>query len=228
MKNILSILIFLQSINLVSQISPNSVLQLRNITDAEMTGMVGTANEGSLIYNTDDDGIYRYNGTVWTKIDNSLQTVVLNRDSGFGGGPNDDYFFNGQDNYRDFPVDAGDIQTIDSNIFEVIGNGEIRVLEDGVYFISGAISTEGDFPDDDDIKYILGVFLNGNTANDDIIGFLTRGFVTADSNNEFWGASGVMMYQLEANDIINLRYRIDANETNINGWFTNIGITKMQ
>ena len=262
MKNILSIIVILLSITSSAQINANSVLKLRNVTALEMNAIV-TPNTGSVVFNTDDDGIYKFNGTVWTKIDNSLQSIVLNRDSGLGGSGSatgGDYTFDGDDNYHNFPVggDASQIQEIDTNIFEVIGDGRLRVLEDGVYFISGGISTEGDFPntyDFDDVtnindvnnfnqvddrfddvedafdsfepvKYVLGVFLNG-TANANIIGFLTRGFVSVPDDGEFWGTSGVLTYKLSANDVIRVRYRIDAGG-DIDGWFTNIGMTKMQ
>lgn len=232
MKNIFLVIIFILSIKTFSQLEEGQVFTIPNVTEINMNAL--NPNEGSVVYNTDDDGIYKYNGTVWTKIDNSLQALVLNSDS--GGPTMGAETIIANDNYNDFPLDGGDVQTIDNNIFQINGDGEIEVLEDGVYFITAGLSSDNSFPEDDYIKYAIAAFLNNETGGinqNDLIGFFTRGYVDIPAqggDNEYWGGSGTLIYLLEANDVINVRYRFDVPDgnTTFTSWLINIGITKIQ
>jgi len=50
----------------LAQIDANSVMGIPSATTAEMSGIV-TPNLGSVLYNTDDDAIYRYTTSGWVK-----------------------------------------------------------------------------------------------------------------------------------------------------------------
>ncbi len=196
-----------------SQLDGDAVFSLPKVTNAEMLGVI-SPNTGSLVYNTDDDSIYKFDGTNWVKTDtaSSLKSVVLNRTGGY-------LLPNATNTYFDFPINTAHTQSIDSDTFTVTGNGSIRVLRDGVYMISAELSTSN-MPAGD-TKYIIGAFRNGG-----LIGYLTRGSVSLP-NRDWWGGTGVLMYNLNANDIIQIRYVLNAGET-LNGRFMNIGITKIK
>jgi hypothetical protein len=67
MKHTLSTVLFLLlTVTLSAQIDANSVTGTPTATTAEMTGIV-SPNIGSVLYNTDDDAIYRYTSTGWQK-----------------------------------------------------------------------------------------------------------------------------------------------------------------
>jgi hypothetical protein len=56
-------------LGLSAQIDPNLILGLTKATTTQMNGIVGSY-EGSLLYNTDDQNMYVYNGTTWAKSSN--------------------------------------------------------------------------------------------------------------------------------------------------------------
>ncbi len=218
----LFIIVFLTLINssfVNAQLGASSVLQLQNVSNAEMLAIV-SPNTGSLVYNTSDEGVYKFNGTNWVRADvkNSLKTLVLDRTGGYTLATTNNTYF-------DFPLNATHVQTIDSDTFEVTGDGTIRILADGVYMISAELSTSN-MPAGT-TKYIIAAFLNGTANPGDIMGYLNRGFVTLPSQ-DWWGATGVLMYTLSQNDIIRLRYVLNAGGANLTGRFINIGITKVK
>lgn len=195
------------------QIDRDAIFSLPRLTNTEMLG-IANPYLGSILYNTDDNNVYKFDGTSWVRIDETLtlDSVILNREGGYT-------LPNATNVYFDFPINANHIQSIDTDVFEIIGDGEIRVLESGVYLISAELSTSN-LPSGD-IKYILGAFRNGT-----LIGYLTRGSVNLP-NTDWWGASGVLMYNFTANDEIRIRYVLNAGQT-LTGRFINIGITKMK
>lgn len=143
------------------------------------------------------------------------RTIVLNR---LGTG-NNTLLPNATNTYFDFPLDATHTQVNTGSNYTVVGNGEIRVLTDGVYLLSASLSTNN-MPSGG-IKYIIGAFVNGS-----LIGYLTRGFVTLPST-DWWGGSGVLMYNLQANDVVNMRYVLNNNGNALSARYVNIGITKI-
>ena len=54
------------TITVSAQIDANSIMGIPTATTAEMTG-IATPGIGSILYNTDDDAIYRYTSTGWQK-----------------------------------------------------------------------------------------------------------------------------------------------------------------
>ncbi len=175
--------------------------------------------ESVIAYSTDEKLFYYFDGTNWVQLNNpelnSLKVVVLNRTGGYT-------LPNQTNQYQDFPINATHTQTIDTDVFSVTGNGEITVLQDGVYLMSAELSTSN-MPAGG-TKYIIGAFRNNNS---NLIGYLTRGFVTLPSR-DWWGGTGVLMYQLNANDRIKMRYVLNAGGTPLTGRFMNIGITKLR
>ncbi|SEB38793.1 hypothetical protein SAMN04489761_0361 [Tenacibaculum sp. MAR_2009_124] len=195
-----------------AQIDANSLFALPRATNTEMLGITAP-NTGSLLYNTDDNSIYKFNGTNWSAIDDTakLKSIILNRDGGYS-------LPNATNTYYNFPINNSHVQYIDNDVFQVVSNGTIRVLKTGIYMISAELSTSN-MPVGN-TKYIIAAFRNNN-----LIAYLNRGSVSL-TNQDWWGSTGVVMYNLNANDQISLRYVLNAGGT-LNGRLINIGITKM-
>ncbi|SNR16350.1 hypothetical protein [Tenacibaculum jejuense] len=213
-KYLLSIALLLYVFVAKSQVLPGvPVSGFPSGTTAQIQA-ISSPVESVIAYSTDEKIFYYYEGTNWIPLNNpnSLKVVVLNRTGGYT-------LPNATNTYFDFPINAAHTQTIDSDVFTVTGNGRIRILQTGVYLISAELSTS-DMPSGG-TKYIIGAFRNGG-----LIGYLTRGFVTLPSQ-DWWGGTGVLMYSLNANDEITLRYVLNAGRT-LTGRFMNIGITKMR
>ncbi len=171
-----------------SQIDGDAIFTLPKVTTTEMLG-ISTPNTGSLVYNTSDDGIYKFNGSSWLRIDasSSLKSVVLNRTSGYT-------LPNSTNTYFDFPINNTHVQSLDSDVFTIVGNGRIKVLNSGVYMIAAELSTSN-MPAGD-TKYIIGAFRNNS-----LIGYLTRGSVDLPSQ-DWWGGTGILTYNLNKDDEI--------------------------
>ena len=197
---------------MLCQIEANAIFGLTQHTNSEMLSVI-SPNKGSMVYNTDDDKIYKFDGSSWVPIEavSSLKSIVLNRTGGYT-------LPTGTNRYFDFPINASNIQSIDPSVFSVVANGTIRILEAGTYLIAGGLSTSN-MPSGS-TKYIIGAFRNGV-----LIGYLTRGFVTLP-NDDWWGGTGFLMYNFNANDTITLRYVLNAGRT-LTGRFMNVGISKV-
>lgn len=67
MKKVLLIILVLGlGVNLFAQIDPELLLELTKGTTAEMNAV--SPEKGTLLYNTDDDMVYRYDGASWTSV----------------------------------------------------------------------------------------------------------------------------------------------------------------
>lgn len=62
----LTIILLLLTFSVTAQIDANSLMGIPTATTAEMGAIVGP-NIGAVLYNTDDDAIYRYTSTGWQK-----------------------------------------------------------------------------------------------------------------------------------------------------------------
>ncbi|WBX78003.1 hypothetical protein PG911_07035 [Tenacibaculum ovolyticum] len=140
------------------------------------------------------------------------KTVILNRNSSTN-------LNTGTNTFYDLPLNTPQIQFINTSYYSVVENSEIKVLHDGNYLISGEISVTN-MPSGD-TKFILGVFINGIRR-----GYLSRGF-TSFPSQDYWGTTGTLMYALNQNDLVNVRYVINAGGTTLNSNLLNIGITKL-
>lgn len=156
-------------------------------------------------------------GVNWQLLINTLQkdkgTLILNRESSIQLTPSP----NPTNTFYNLPVNTTHIMDNNPILFQVISNGKIRILQDGFYIISGEISTTN-MPSGD-TKYILALFINNVRR-----AYLSRGFASLPST-DYWGTTGVIMYKLNANDVVDIRYVLNANSLNSN--FLNIGITKL-
>lgn len=80
------------TLSVCAQIDANSVTGTPTATTAEMNAIVGP-NIGSVLYNTDDDAIYRYTSTGWQKNsddqydDEVLLRTAIDMDEGGAGSP---------------------------------------------------------------------------------------------------------------------------------------------
>lgn len=137
-------------------------------------------------------------------------SIVLNKSGGT--------LPNSSNTYYDFPIGSTDIQSIDSNTFQVVGNGKIKVLKAGTYSITAGLSCNN-MPAGG-TKYIIGMKVNGGLR-----GYISRGFVTLP-NPDYWGSSGVIIYNFNTNDIINIQYVLNAGIT-LNTVFINLGVNKL-
>jgi len=212
MKQVLFALIFILGFGAYSQAPlADELVKIHSVSNAQMNAIVNPI-EGTLIFNTDDRTCYYYDGVAWKTVNEpTSKTVILNRDG--GSLPNaTNTFFN-------LPVDASHIQTIDNTLYNVSGTAQITILEAGNYLLSGEISTTN-MPSGD-VKFILGVFINGTRR-----GYLSRGSVNLPSR-DFWGTTGTLMYALQENDVVSIRYVLNAGGTPLNANFSNIGITKI-
>lgn len=214
MKIINSVVLFcLLSFNAFSQApTANDLVKIHSVTTLEMNA-INLPMEGSLVFNTDENTTYEYNGANWNRFttNEESKTVVLNGDGGSLPTQTNTFF--------DLPVDASNIQYINSTYFNVTNIGEITILEQGNYLISGEISTTN-MPSGN-TKYILALFINGVRS-----GYLSRGVANLPSQ-DYWGTTGVIMYSLAANDLVSIQYVINANGATLNANFSNIGITKL-
>ncbi|RFN58599.1 hypothetical protein [Marixanthomonas ophiurae] len=197
--------------------STNGALVPPRMSESDMNA-IPTPLDGAVVFNTDKQKlVIRSNGNWIPLSTGSAKSIVLNKDYGT---TNNGVINSNGNTYQDFPLSAGDILEDDNTIFEFLTKGSIKVNVSGVYFMSAALSIRN-LPATS-TKYVLAVERNG-----DLIGYLTRGNVELP-NSDFWGASGSLMYSLEADDELKFRYVINnGNITTFNARFMNIGINKI-
>lgn len=194
--------------------SVGNLIKVHEATQTEINSLTNE-EEGMLIYNEDTKQLNFFEGSNWVAPSNTSKTLVLNR----AENGNNNLIVNTTNQYFDFPVNASHELNNTGGIFQTIGNGRIRVNETGTYFMSAAFSVR-DMPAGD-TKYIIGVFING-----DLIGYLTRGFASLPSR-DWWGASGTIVYPLNANDEVRFRYVVNNSGNPLDVVFVNIGITQL-
>lgn len=198
-----------------------SVLQIDSTTGAfvppRMTttqmNAIPTPLEGAMVYNTTTNAYYVFKNNNWTPQSN--RTLIVNREFP----TNNNAILTPNNTYVDFPI--GNSNTISNNIdlYNVTANGTISINQTGNYLFTASLSSPN-MPNGN-TKYILALFIN-NT----LVGYLNRGVATLQST-DYWGTSGAIMYPVNANDVIKIRYVINNNGTTINAKFANIGVTKL-
>ena len=204
--------------NIYGQLEPGALMGIPNVSNADMiiSGAAQGIQAGTLVYNQDIGSLYQFDGTNWIRLAEEIRkTIVLNRSAG----GNNTLLPNATNTYFDFPLDASHTQVNTGGVFTVVGNGRIQISEAGTYLMSAELSTNN-MPAGD-TKYIIGAFRNGI-----LIGYLTRGFASLP-NQDWWGGTGVLMYNLNANDIIGFRYVLNNNGNALSARFLNIGMTKI-
>jgi len=86
MKNIINKLTFLTlvvsiQLSILHAITTEEILKIHKVTTVEMNN-INTPQVGSLVYNTTDDTLYFYTGTVWKRLRSSGSETILNAGSG--------------------------------------------------------------------------------------------------------------------------------------------------
>lgn len=194
--------------------SIGELIKVHGANQTEINGLTN-AEDGMLIYNEDSKQLNFFEGTKWVAPAKTNKTLVLNR----AANGNNNLIANQTNRYFDLPVNATHELSNTGGIYQVTGNGRIRVSEAGTYFMSAAFSVR-DMPSGD-TKYIIGVFINGTLR-----GYLTRGFASLPSQ-DWWGTSGTIIYPLQTNDEVRFRYVVNNNGRALDAVFINVGITQL-
>lgn len=197
-----------------AQISPDALLGVPTATTAEITAIAAPIL-GNIVYDTTLKNVFQYDGSTWQPLGAKSQTIVLNRSAG----GNNNLLVNAKNTYFDMPLDATHEIVNTGATFQTTSNGEVTILKNGTYLISSALSTR-DMPAGN-TKYILGAFINGTLR-----GYLARGFASL-LGQDYWGTSGTLMYPLDENDTVTIRYVLNNNGNPLDAVFVNIGITKI-
>ncbi|MGO4912180.1 hypothetical protein [Leeuwenhoekiella sp. W20_SRS_FM14] len=186
-----------------------------SVTTLEMNALATI--EGSIVYNTDFNCLFQYNGS-WSSLCKQSNTKKVTLYKNFNG----DNVIIANAAFHNFPFGSNpvDIKEIDSDTFEILGDGSIRVLQAGSYFISASLAVRN--MNSGNRKYILAVF-EGTTRR----GYMSRGFTNVPTGNDYFGVSGVFQYYFNANAIINIQYYFNTPTTTFNGDLMHIGIVKL-
>lgn len=194
-------------------LNPQLLLKLNDGTTTEINNTT-SAEAGVMAYDSDQKVAKIYDGTTWQAMSTpSRGSIILNRNGGSG------ILTTADNTYFDMPITASHIQANEGGLFTVVGTGEIRIEQNGIYALSASLSTSN-MPVGN-TKYILAA-----RRNNSLIGYLSRGSVTL-TGPDFWGTSGTITYTLSAGDVINFQYVINAGGSNLNAVFTNASITKL-
>ncbi|KJJ37987.1 hypothetical protein [Aequorivita vladivostokensis] len=180
------------------------------MTDVQMRN-IPTPLDGAVVYNTTTQSLFVFSNGSWKTTTNP--TLVLNRAGGTVSTMNNTYY--------NFPLNSTHVQINDPTTFTISANGTIVINKTGTYAISASFSTSN-IPSGSH-KYIIGAYRNNS-----LVGYLSRGFVSVPgTGTDYFGASGILTYYLNAGDILELQYVLNNDNNPLNAAFFNIGITKM-
>ena len=194
-------------------LDPELLLKLNEGTTTVLNNTTGV-EAGVLAYDSDLKVVKVHDGTTWQAMSApSRGSIILNRNGGSG------ILTTANNTYFDMPITTSHIQANEVSLFTVVGTGKIRIEQDGIYALSASLSTSN-MPLGN-TKYILAA-RRGNS----LIGYLSRGSVTLPSQ-DYWGTSGTITYALNAGEVINFQYVINAGGSSLNAVFTNVSITKL-
>ncbi len=182
------------------------------MTNTQMMSIT-TPLDGALVFNTTKNSYFIFENGSWSSLSNS--TLILNRSYGSANA----LISTSTNTYYDLPIGASDTQVTNSQVYNVTGDGTITILESGNYMFSASMSIRN-MPSGS-TKYIMAITLNGN-----LIGYLNRGFATL-TGADYWGTSGNIMYPINANDEVKIRYVINNGGVPLDAHLVNIGISKM-
>lgn len=217
-KSLLSAILFvLLPTVLFSQVginttSPTETLDVNGTLRIRQTDIGSTVSAKDSLLVVDGNGVLKRTNSSEILNQAKARTIVLNREDAVALSTANNTFYN-------LPLGTAHVQITDSAFFTVIGNGKIKVLQSGVYLISGELSLTN-MPSGGR-KFILGLFVNGIRR-----AYLSRGYASL-SSTDYWGTTGFVMYSLNANDVIDVRYVLNNGGTTLNSNFLNIGVTKL-
>ncbi|WP_146743730.1 hypothetical protein [Aequorivita sp. CIP111184] len=185
---------------------------------------IPTPLKGATIFNITTNTIFVFNGTTWkNQLRATLSSLTLYRD--FSGSET----IKGNSTFNNFIIGAAasEIKSIDTDVFEVMGDGKIKVKVDGVYQFSAGLSVQNfdGGTSGSARKFIIAIFRNTTLR----YGYFSRGFAYIPSASEYWGTSGVFQAAFSANDIIDVQYYLDnSGAANLKADFMNIGVVLVQ
>jgi len=182
------------------------------MTTDEMN-LISTPLDGSLIFNTSVNSYYVYKNGTWSSSSNS--SIIINKNFS----SNNNALETPNNSYVTFPIGADDVIANNTNIYQVVSNGVVKIKENGNYLFSASLSTSN-MPSGNK-KYILGIY-----KNNALVAYLSRGFSSLPSQ-DYWGTSGNVMYPFSANDLVKFRYVLNNDGNTLNAKFINFGITKL-
>ncbi|WP_131453995.1 hypothetical protein [Neotamlana sedimentorum] len=229
MKNIIfTILLLLSNFCSFSQVGigttnpdDGAILQLESTTGAFVPPRVTTVQmnaiptplDGALVFNTTNNSLYTYKNSHWSSLENN--TLVVNREFANGNTA----LSTADNTYFDLPIGISDVIVNNTDVYNVTANGTVTILKPGNYMFSASLSSSN-LPKGIH-KYILALTINGT-----LVGYLVRGYTDLPDTN-YWGTSGNIIYPVNANDVIKIRYVLNNGGTAIAAKFINIGITKL-
>jgi hypothetical protein len=176
---------------------------------------IPTPLDGAMVFNTTYDSYYVYKNGGWSSL--SLRNGTLSVNNSFSG--NNNILSASNNTYYDFPIGAGagEIIAIDNSVYSVTGDGTVTILKTGNYLFTAALSPSN-MPSGS-TKYILAMEINGS-----LVAYLTRGYASLPSN-DWWGASGNVIYPVTAGDVIKIRYVLNNGGIALHARIINFGMT---
>ncbi|NMH87842.1 hypothetical protein [Flavivirga algicola] len=182
------------------------------MTNTQMMSIT-TPLDGALVFNTTKSSYCIYKNSAWTSLTNSALVMNMVGTSG------NSIISTNTNTYYDFPIGSSNVLVTNSQVYNVTANGTITIQEPGNYMFSASLSIRN-MPSGS-TKFIIAITVNGH-----LIGYLSRGFATL-TGTDYWGTSGNIMYPINANDEVKIRYVINNGGTPLEAQFVNIGITKL-
>ncbi|NHN27679.1 hypothetical protein FIA58_018515 [Flavobacterium jejuense] len=154
----------------------------------------------SIVYNTTFNTLYIYNSLGWKSMQDTDNSNLICKKSGGTLTVTNNTYYN-------FPLNSSNVLSQNSSTYDVISNGKIKIKENGIYMIGAQLSVNN-MPSGTK-AYSIAVYKNGS-----LIGLLNKN-ESIQSSNDYWGASGIMTFNLRINDEIDIKYLIN-NNTNLN------------
>ncbi|MDN3664427.1 hypothetical protein ACFFU1_14030 [Algibacter miyuki] len=182
------------------------------MTSTEMAA-ISSPLDGALVYNTTLNSYCIFSNGTWSSQSNS--TLIINKDY-----PSTNSALSAPDNtYVDFPIGPADVLVTNPDVYDVTANGTVIIKESGNYLFSASLSTPN-MPSGSK-KYIIALEVNNS-----LVAYLSRGFSSLP-NQDYWGTSGNVMYPINANDVITMKYVLNNGDVALNAKFVNIGISHL-
>jgi hypothetical protein len=182
------------------------------MTSSEMLA-IPTPLDGAMVFNTTKNAYYVYESGAWSCQTNT--TLVINK--AYSGSNSE--LSTPNDTYVDFPIGGSDVIVTNSETYDVTANGTVQIKESGNYWFSAALSTSN-MPSGNK-KYIIALDVNGS-----LVAYLSRGFSSLPGS-DYWGTSGSVMYPINANDVVTIKYVLNNANNALDAKFLNIGISRL-
>ncbi len=190
-----------------TDLEPSVLLKLESKNQAFVTTRVSTTQmnaivnplEGSFVFNITEQSPFVYINGAWVKSEsNRTPSLLMGRSSGnFAASTTMEY---------QFPLNISNAIVNDASVFGINNsNGKVTILKDGIYFFSATLSAV-------DLKAGNRKFYLKLYKNNIDIGNLSA-ITFYMPSNDYWGGNGVFMINAKANDVFDLRYYLNENES---------------